>query len=199
MRLLAAHPLEMASRGASAPLHFILRYSDTLRRVDTYAEHKSIADRYGSVWWGKFGVGAALHMIQRARDQIKSGLPTYVFLLAQRSLAYRGKVLDILGGGGRSSCRPRETARIPAYYRKEECSLWFKLADLRPLISAEKRRLVLYHSPFLRPQLTGMKGLIYVTIGYPDAELAEPLPLDDPSGFDARSLVHYATDSDADS
>lgn len=145
------------------PLHFILRYSDALRGVDTYAAHKMIEERFGWVWWGKFGVGAARDIIAKAKRQIQADVLTYVFLGKNKSLMYRGRLLDILGGGRNGRYRPKELAKVPDYYRRESCAVWFKLTDLRPIPPGDRMRLALYHSPLLAPQLTGMRSLIYVT------------------------------------
>src|SRR5437899_1418715 len=76
-------------------LHFLLRYSDSLRRVDTYSAHKDIEERFGFVWWGKFGVGIAREPVEKARGQIQAGTPTYVYLATKKSILYRGRLLDI--------------------------------------------------------------------------------------------------------
>ena len=42
---------------AARTLHFLMRYSDNLRGVDTIAEHMDLLKRKKSVWFGKFGLG----------------------------------------------------------------------------------------------------------------------------------------------
>ena len=161
-----------SSRESTPALHFILRYSDMLRGVDTYAEHKAIEQREGAVWWGKFGVGASLAIIAKAKQQLEDAIPTFVYLALNRNLAYRGQLVDIIGGGVQSKYRPKDRNRIPGYYRGESCAVWFKLKDLAPATPQDKKRLVLFHQPAAKPQLSGMKGLIYVSHGTPRAGAA---------------------------
>jgi len=147
------------------PVHFLLRYSDSLRKVDTYHEHKLIEQKLGSVWWGKFGIGISERLVKQIKKQIKSGKPTYVYLATHRKIEYRARLLDILGGGLRGAYKPKERNLVPSYYRGEQCSLWFRLGDITPATEQDRSNLVLYNAPYMRPQLTGMRGLIYVRKG----------------------------------
>ena len=149
------------------PLHFLLRFSDRLFGVDTYAEHKAVEARFGQVWWGKIGLGISRDVLRKAQEQISRGMPTYVYLATERRIRYRGRLLELLGGGIRSVVKPKDTSRIPKYYRRERCSVWFRLNGLRSIVAKELRHLVLYHDPHSIPQLGGMRGLIYVSMGTP--------------------------------
>jgi hypothetical protein len=140
----------------------LLRYSDNLRSVDTYSEHKRIEEQFGDVWWGKFGVGASADIVALAKTQVKAGVPSYVYLVNNRAIRYRGELVDILGGGGVGRYRPRDSNRIPSYYRDEELSIWFKLKGLREATKLDKAGLTLFNAKSLRPELNGMKGLVYV-------------------------------------
>jgi len=146
------------------PLHFLLRFSDDLRKVDTYGTHKAILDRLGFVWFGKFGTGISHGIVDTAHNQIAALIPTYLYLLSKGQLLYRGQIDRILGGGGRARLRPTEIHAVPQYYRGEYCPVWFKLTDLHPLSPQEASMpLVLYSAPALAPQLNGMQSLIYVS------------------------------------
>jgi hypothetical protein len=144
------------------PLHFILRYSDGLRRVDTLAEHHAIARQYGYVWWGKFGVGIARPYVEIANRQIAAGITTQVFLAATRKILHQAELLEVLGGGARTKYRPKERSKIPKYYRDEECTLWFKLTRMRDVDVDDLRRLRQYNAPSFAPPINGMSGLLYV-------------------------------------
>lgn len=159
--------LKARSETPRRTLHFLLRYSDSLRQVDTYAAHKIIAERFGYVWWGKFGVGVGRPFVEIPRQQIMSGTATYVYLATKRTVLYRARLLAILGGGTSALYRPKDSNRIPSYYRGERCSVWFKLTEFCSLSSQLRKRLVLYNSPTFAPELNGMRGLIYVTHGAP--------------------------------
>jgi len=157
----------MNSKQSPPLLHFILRYSDSLRSVDTYSAHKAIEARFGHVWWGKFGVGIGQQYVHIARRQIRTGKTTYVYLATKGSILYRARVLDIIGGGRRTRYRPAQLTGVPSYYRKEACTVWFKLSDLHRVPAGDQQRLVLYNDRLFAPQPKGMRGLIYVTHGTP--------------------------------
>lgn len=157
----------MNSKQSPPPLHFILRYSDSLRDVDTYAAHKAIEARLGRVWWGKFGVGISRQYVDIVKEQIRSGKSTYVYLATKGRILYRARLLDIIGGGRRTHYRPAQLTAVPSYYRTESCTVWFKLCDLRRVPAADQQHLVLYNDRLFAPQLKGMRGLIYVTRGKP--------------------------------
>ena len=144
------------------PLHFILRYSDGLRSVDTLAEHNAIAVEHGYVWWGKFGVGIARSYVELANRQIAAGITTQVFLAATRKILHQAELLEVLGGGSRTKYRPKERSRIPKYYRSEECTLWFKLTRMGEVDVDDLRRLRQYNAPSFAPPINGMSGLLYV-------------------------------------
>lgn len=144
-------------------LHFLLRYSDRLRQVDTLKAHQELAERYGAVWWGKFGLGVSADLIEHASRQLREQVPTFVYLLAGKKIRHRARLLEIFGGGVRVQLRPKDVNLIPAYYRNEVCSVWFRLNDFRALAEGESRHLMLFNEPYARPKLTGMRGLVYVT------------------------------------
>jgi hypothetical protein len=143
-------------------LHFLMRYSDNLRKVDTLQEHRSIADRTGSVWWGKFGVGIARSKVDKALHQIESELPTFLFLATNRRIQVVAEIVDVLGGGSRSTYQPKAKNKIPAYYRNEKCSLWFEIRNIRIAGAEERSDLVLFNDPLFRPNLRSANSLIYL-------------------------------------
>ena len=150
-----------------APLHFLLRFNDVLRRVDSYAEHKGILDRHGSVWWGKFGAGAAQHVVEQARRQLRAGTATYVYLFQNRTIRFTARLAEIVGGGRARLYPPPTPSLVPRYYRTERLPLWFRLVALDVAAPGVLRSIALYDGPFLPPDLTTMRGLVYVRAGDP--------------------------------
>lgn len=146
-------------------LHFMLRYSDMLFDVDTFREHSAILKKFGSVWWGKFGLGVANSVVETAKRQIARRIPTYVYLTMHANIRYRGRLVDMIGGKGTTNEQPSPARLIPSYYREKPCSVWFKFDLFEPVTETEKMSLVLYHSPTHPPQMRGMRGLVYVSRG----------------------------------
>jgi hypothetical protein len=146
------------------PIHFVLRYNDRLRGVDTYREHLTIIERHGSVWWGKFGLGSARSIILRAEAQLRASTPTFVFLVEGATFRYRARLVQIVGGGERQRYRPPTPHLIPSYYRDARLPLWFRLKDLEPVPRETLRSIVLYSNPAVPPDLTTSRGLVYVQV-----------------------------------
>lgn len=143
-------------------IHFLMRYSDNLRRVDTFREHCELAEKYGSVWWGKFGVGIAQDKVDQALGQIESGIPTFLYLTTNRRTHAVAEIVNVLGGGSRTRYQPEPRNRIPTYYRKERCSVWFELRDFREPSLEELSDLFLFNDPIFKPNLRSAKSLIYI-------------------------------------
>lgn len=146
------------------PLHFMLRYSDKITKVDTLFEHKKIIEEHGAVWFGKFGAGASMKIISAAKDAIDSKKDCILYLIKGRKYTVKAKIVDIFGSSLIDAgvfCP--DVNLVPSYYRKNKCSLWFKITEMESLCDDEVRSLRLYNSPSLPPNLNGMRGLIYVT------------------------------------
>jgi 5-methylcytosine-specific restriction protein B len=113
------------------PIHLVLKWSSGIE-AQTVELHRAVAAAKGSVWWGKFGsVNRTIgkHKLQQLRSQLAEGVPTFAFLY---------------GGGTVTRTRLHELAldpdsvdedRMPDYYGKEECSMFFRLADFDDLPS----------------------------------------------------------------
>lgn len=141
-------------------LHFLLRYSDRLRGVDTFGEHMEILKRAGTVWLGKFGMGASQAVVDAAKLQISRGRTTYLYLAAESEFAYRAPIADLIGGGMWKRYAAPDRSLVPKYYRDDKCTLWFKLTSIK----AHKPSLVLYNDRFSRPKLKGSRSLVYVAV-----------------------------------
>lgn len=145
---------------ADNALHLILRFNDRMRRVDTLGMHKTIEQRYGHVWWGKFGRGVAQMVLDKVKSQIDEKVPTYVYLYDTiRRTMYRSRLLDILGGGNTHPAP--DPKKVPSYYAQERCPLWFKLTSVQLATAEEVNKLVLFNSPRRRPRFSN-RGLVYV-------------------------------------
>jgi AAA+ ATPase superfamily predicted ATPase len=114
---------------AVEPLHLVLKWSSGIE-AQTVELHRAVAKAKGSVWWGKFGnVNRTIgkHKLQQLRSQLAEGIPTFAFLY---------------GGGTVTKTRLLEVAldpdrvdedRLPGYYGKSECSMFFRLAEFEDL------------------------------------------------------------------
>jgi len=121
-----------------------------------------MADSNGFVWWGKFGIGVSRSLVEAVKKQLKKNIPTYVYLVTGGSILYRARLSDLVGGGGDARYRAPEGSKVPAYYRDETCSIWFKLTGFKKVTIQEKMDLILYNEPAFKPQGSGMRGLVYV-------------------------------------
>ena len=117
----------------------------------------------GATWFGKFGLGCSPAMVAKARAQLDSGLPCYLYLHSKGAVRHRGRIVAITAG--HSSCSAPEPALVPSYYRDVACSIWFKLTELVPAEQDEARSLVLFNETITKPPLSAQRGLMYVTGG----------------------------------
>lgn len=146
------------------PLHFLLRYSDKITQVDTIAEHQHIENIYKEVWMGKFGLGIAKHIAEKALNNIKLNQICKIFLMNGCTYTHIANVDDILIDYEHGlETRPSDLKLIPEYYRKKSCSVWFKLSSIKPFNDKDLVNIRLYNDPGSRPSNSGMRGLIYLT------------------------------------
>jgi hypothetical protein len=146
------------------PLHFLLRYSDKITQVDTIAEHQKIEHLYNEVWMGKFGVGIATHIADKAIENIKSNQHCKIFLMNGCNYSHVATVIDILIDNVHGlEIRPKNLKLIPEYYRKKACYVWFKLSSIKPFTDKDLTDIRLFNEPGSKPSKSGMRGLIYLT------------------------------------
>ena len=149
---------------AKKPLHFLLRYSDKITQVDTIAEHRKIDILHNEVWLGKFGVGIAINIADKALDNIKSNQKCKMFLMNGYTYTHVATVIDILIDNENGlKIRPKDLKLIPKYYRKKTCNVWFKLSSIKPFDDNDLIGIRLFNDPGSRPSNSGMRGLIYLT------------------------------------
>ena len=144
------------------PLHFVFRYKPLYEGRDTYQEHLRVEQVHGEVWWGNFGVGSAKDIVDTAHEQLRTGIPTFVFLQSRTRILHRGDLIAICGGGQHAVRKAPEPDLVPPYYRNRRCSLWFKLRT-RPIEQPIRRQLYQYRSPAL-PFAAAMRAVSYVVI-----------------------------------
>ncbi len=143
-------------------LHFMLRYSDKITSVDTIAEHIKILNQHDSVWMGKFGVGCSQQIIELANNQINNGHVVRIYLVNGCKFTHSADVIEMIGVGGDGGRSP-DVSRVPEYYRNTKCKVWFHIKNIEKPIKSEIQSLRLFKSPMSFPQMSGMRGLIYLT------------------------------------
>jgi hypothetical protein len=70
----------MFNDNPSHPIHFLMRYSDSLLGVDTISEHKSVIEKHGYCWLEKFGLGVSAKIIDYTNHQLAKGIDTRIYL-----------------------------------------------------------------------------------------------------------------------
>lgn len=144
-------------------MHFMLRYSDKITGVDTLGEHQKVLNKKGAVWLGKFGVGAAKHIVNIAMKKINNNEECYLYLVNGSVFTYKARVLDIfLDETGIGSNAP-DKSMVPSYYQNRKCTIWFKICDMSKFDDDEFKSLWLFNDPGMHPKTNGMRGLIYLT------------------------------------
>jgi hypothetical protein len=145
------------------PLYFLMRYSDNIKGFNTIDEHLAVLAKHGEVWMGKFGVGSGVAIIAQANEQIAKGVDTYLYLASKARVRYRSRILEVIGGGFDSRSFPASRKLIPAYYRNDACSVWFRLADMIHVPQTDVAMLAVYSDPSVKPEMNSSRGLVYVT------------------------------------
>jgi MoxR-like ATPase len=110
--------------------HVLLKWNAD-REPQTIERHREIAERSGSVWWGRFAQpgapGVSADRIAELRAQIKGGVPTFVFLY-RRGDVWRSTLQQV-------TTDPNDVDRdqLPAYYTTRECNAFFRIGDFEHL------------------------------------------------------------------
>lgn len=106
------------------PFHLVVRFSDTMFSVgDVVAKHNELADKYGSVWFGKLGTSFSQSRIDMLNKQIDQDIPTFLYLVKgnrRKSTPYRANLLSV------SKKIPKEKTLIPNYYREKKLLQYMK-------------------------------------------------------------------------
>ena len=114
-------------------LHLVIRFSDGLFDIgDVIGKHNEVVDKYGYVWFGKIGTTLSSTRIDALNEQVKKGIPTFIYLVKgnrKKSTAYRAKLLFA------SKELPKgEAKKIPSYYSgnnlRQYMKAWIKTGEI---------------------------------------------------------------------
>jgi hypothetical protein len=106
-------------------LHLLLKWSPD-REPRTVELHKRIADREGSVWWGKLGSRARAALsrqnVGRLRAQLAAGTPTSIILYRPGEV-WRTRLEAITPNPAEV-----EDSLLPSHYTKDECEVFVRIS-----------------------------------------------------------------------
>jgi len=112
------------------PSHLLLKWSEE-PAVDTIERHRAIANDKGSVWWGALGGrerrALSAQGLNRLQIQLGSHVPTFAFLYNPKSM-WEAKVEAIT-----DQSEAVDVEEMPDYYTTDECKLFVRLSNFRPL------------------------------------------------------------------
>ena len=112
------------------PLHLLFKWSPDFEPA-AIEKHRELAEKTGSVWWGKLDRGGSYRMGERnftqIQDQLKSHIPTHV-ILYRRGEVWRTNLEEIT-----SAKDEVDDARLPSYYKREDCSLFARISDFQQM------------------------------------------------------------------
>lgn len=139
------------------PLHLVFKWNAEVepRTIDI---HREIAQREGSVWWGRFSKSPTPTMstsnFQRLQQQLERGKLTHAYLY-RRGMTWVTTVHEV-----RLDPPPMSDGRFPGYYSRSDCNFFARLSDFE-LLSADwlVQHAVLASHPDSDPQrLAGALG-----------------------------------------
>lgn len=116
--------------GEVEPLHLVLKWSPD-REPETIRMAHEVAERSGSVWWGRLGQGDAAGMskarMAAMREQLARGTHTNAYLY-RRGECWRTTLREI-------TADPNEVDGnlLPSYFSVEDSNLFFLLSQFTPL------------------------------------------------------------------
>ncbi len=150
--------------------HLLIRYSDVMfSAYDTIAEHASIVEKEGAVWFGKLGKTLGQVHITRINYQSKKGENSYLFLVQKHGVKYefyKCKILRL------STEFPKaESKLIPPYYYDKDIlkniSLWIKLSNINQsnYMEIDKFHILSSHSSILSTLRKSMAALFVLGEG----------------------------------
>lgn len=118
------------------PIHLLMRFSDKLfSQIKVIEAHQDVIGKHGIVWMGKIGKTLGHLKVAIANEQIKNGLPTFVFLVQYTSGAYEFHKATLLEVTHRLP--PGVSKFVPHYYFDHGidkiATLWLKLSKIEPI------------------------------------------------------------------
>jgi MoxR-like ATPase len=119
-----------SQRRAGPAIDLVVKWSDRYGS-NTVDDHREVADRNGSVWWGLIGTTGrpkvSATTIDTIHAQLRAGEPTHVYIAGPS--CWRTTLNDI--GTSRDDVDPD---LIPSYYPSGfEHRLWVELSDFQPI------------------------------------------------------------------
>jgi len=126
------------------PVHILLRFSDSLLKSgDTIEKHNQVVNREGAVWFGKMGATVSQYHIDLLNEQVKDGIPTFVYLVKgnrRKSTAYRGALVLA------SKTLPEgEDLLVPSYYADLDIpkyvKFWVKVKVINPVEGSDLNKM----------------------------------------------------------
>ena len=124
----------------------ILRFRDLgIPSGATVERHNAIAEQRGYVWWGwwnKTGEQVPTQTLTALRDKARAlgGLPLVLYDSGQ-NLVYEAMCRDIEWRPDLTRMLSPNQRHTPAYYKKQDLLIWFRLERIKPIESAVLRNL----------------------------------------------------------
>ena len=136
-------------------VHLLLRFSDRLlTEGNTITEHNLIAEREGSVWFGKMGSPVSRIVIDRLNDQVNTNIPTSIYLVKGNRKKQSAFIAELITAS--TTLPKQEENLVPIYYEelgiRKYIKFWVKVELIHPLDFSELQRLRVASSVFPLPE-----------------------------------------------
>jgi hypothetical protein len=148
------------------PLHILMRFSDKFGpAVGTIKAHQDMIVSKGTVWLAKGGRPLARKHIATINQQLKNGIPTYLYLVQRVRDKYDLYCAHVLLMAREFPIA--EKFLVPPYYTGNfllDANLWVKLSVIEPSPTNELEKLVLQNTatPAKSSLMYSMAGLFLV-------------------------------------
>lgn len=124
--------LTVAPMNTPNALHLLFKWSSA-REPRTIDLHKEVAEREGSVWWGRFTTNSdralARETLSSLQQQIASDSPTFAILyLNGGGKVWKARILELT-----DQADVIDTRRLPSYYTTDGCNLFSRLSDFQEM------------------------------------------------------------------
>jgi hypothetical protein len=124
------------------PVHLLVRFSDTLFDVGNVVDrHLEVIEKQGLVWFGKLGSPVSQFHLDKLSDQVKEGIPTFLFLVKgnrKKQTYYKCNFLS-----AQKTFPEDQKDSIPPYYFElgfiERMKCWIKINIIEEVSSAEMK------------------------------------------------------------
>ena len=174
---------------AKAPMHLVLKYSDSYYNVDTVKEHIKMIDEFTKVIWGvirqdRNSPAMGDKRVVQLNDQIKMQIPTYAFISSESQIKYRGKIDHVYT---RDELKEHFNL-IPNYYRHEldKCVNGILLSSLEIEDHEIIKKMKAYDTGDNEIALQNQTNPLYVS--YEDGESFTKLPEQPKNGKNKKGI-----------